>query len=393
MYKIGEALVGKGNEVAHIDLMIGDKNGPVGQAFAQGAASLTKGHTPILAVMRPNLPTKPYTLIIPKVTLGNMGDVNKIFGPAQAAVAKAIADSVEEGVIPKEKIDDMVIIASVFVHPEASDYRKIYHFNYGATKLALSRALNDYPNWEKIAYDKDRATHPIMGFRVPRLWNPPYLQVAIDVDSAEKVKKVIAQLPKSDRILIELGTPTIKACGLGIIGELRATIPEVFVIADTKTMDVGQVEVDMAFNETADAISLAGAGPIDTVEKGIYEARRMGICSIIDMINVSDPIKLLKSLKQLPDVIELHRAIDAEGKQKPPWDQIPKIKAEFADKKMLIAVAGGITPETAPDALAKKADIIVVGRYITQSKDLPQTVREFLKIVGGDIDQMRAHIE
>lgn len=393
MYKIGEALVGTDSEVAHVDLIIGDKNGPVGQAFAQGATNLTKGHTPVLAVLRPNLPAKPYTLIIPKVTLSNMEDVNKIFGPAQAAVAKAIADSVEEGTIPKEKIDDLVIIASVFVHPDAKNYRKIYHFNYGATKLALSRALSDYPNWDKIAFEKDRATHPIMGFRVPRLWNPPYLQIAIDVDSADKVRKIISLLPKSDRILIELGTPTIKACGLGLIDELRSTIPEVFVIADTKTMDVGQVEVDMAFNETADAISLAGAGPIDTVEKGIYEARRMGITSIVDMINVPEPIKLLKSLKQLPDAIELHRAIDAEGKQKPPWDQIPKIKAEFADKKLLIAVAGGITPETAPEAIAKKADIIVVGRYITQSRELKQTTYDFLKIVGGEIDQMRVHTE
>src|SRR5665648_457767 len=99
-YLIGESLLGEGNEVAHIDLMIGDKNGPIGQAFANGMTQLSAGHNPVLAVIRPNLPPKPHTLIVPKVTVKNMEDTSKIFGPAQAAVAKAIADSAEEGVIP-----------------------------------------------------------------------------------------------------------------------------------------------------------------------------------------------------------------------------------------------------------------------------------------------------
>ena len=103
IYLIGESLVGEGNEVAHIDLMIGDKDGPVGQAFANGMTSLSAGHTPLLAVIRPNLPPKPHTLIVPKVTVKNMEDTGKIFGPAQAAVAKAIADSAEEGIIPRRQ--------------------------------------------------------------------------------------------------------------------------------------------------------------------------------------------------------------------------------------------------------------------------------------------------
>ena len=90
--------------------MIGDKNGPVGQAFANGMTTLSAGHTPLLAVIRPNLPPKPHTLIVPKVTIKNMEDTGKIFGPAQAAVAKAIADSTEEGVIPAAKLDEWVII-------------------------------------------------------------------------------------------------------------------------------------------------------------------------------------------------------------------------------------------------------------------------------------------
>ncbi len=190
-YLIGESLLGDGNEVAHIDLMIGDKNGPIGQAFANGMTQLSAGHTPVLAVIRPNLPPKPHTLIVPKVTIKNMEDTGKIFGPAQAAVAKAIADSAEEGVIPASKLDSWVIICSVFIHPKATDYRKIYQYNYGATKMALQRALKSYPTLEKIIYEKDRSKHPIMGFKVPRLWRPPYLQIALDAPSLEGAKKVI----------------------------------------------------------------------------------------------------------------------------------------------------------------------------------------------------------
>src|SRR5438128_11782926 len=102
---IGEALVGEGNEIAHIDLLIGDKNGPVGTAFANALANQSAGHTNLLAVIAPNLVCKPATVMITKVTLKNGGQAVQMFGPAQKAVAKAVADSVAEGVIPKDKAE------------------------------------------------------------------------------------------------------------------------------------------------------------------------------------------------------------------------------------------------------------------------------------------------
>lgn len=393
MFKIGEALVGKGNEVAHIDLLVGDKDSNVGKAFAEGLTTLSKGHTPVIGVIRPNLPAKPYTLVVPKVTVADLDDAGKIFGPAQAAVAKAVADAVEEGIIPEEKIEEWVIVASVFIHPKASDFRKIYQYNYSAAKLALRRALTDYPSWNKIAYDKDRATHPIMGFKVPRLWRPPYLQIALDQTSISTARKVVERIPDSDNIILEAGTTLIKGEGVKVIGALREVSPSNFIIADLKTMDVGQVEVDLAFDETADAVSVAGQAPIEVIDKFIYEARRLGIYSILDTINVSDPIKLLKSLKDLPDIVEIHRGIDEEGGRKLSWDVIGKIKNTFKGKKLLVSVAGGIEPENALDALKAGADIIVVGRYITQSRDIERSVRSFLKLMQGDIDLKRVHVE
>ena len=396
IYLIGEALMGEGTEVAHVDLLIGNKDGPVGQAFANGLSNLSAGHTPLLAVIRPNLPPKPHTLLVPKVTVKNMEDAGKIFGPAQAAVAKAVADSVEEGIIPKDKVDDWVIICSVFIHPKAKDYRSIYHYNYGATKLALSRALENYPSLDKLMYDKDRAKHPIMGFKVPRLWRPPYLQIALDNPNLEGAKKIINELPESDRIILEVGTPLLKKYGVNIIRDLRKIAKDMFIVADLKTLDVGKVEVDMSFEATADAVVVAGLATTETIDKFIKEAKRLGIYAIMDLMNVDDPIAKLKSLKRLPDVAILHRAIDAEKTGKTRWEIIKEMRQTFKDQKFLVAVAGGITPETAPEALANGADIIIVGRYITQSKDVERATREFLKCTRDmveDIDLFRVHVE
>jgi bifunctional enzyme Fae/Hps len=395
-YLIGEALLGEGNELAHVDLLIGDKEGAVGKAFASGISNLSVGHTPLLAVIRPNLPSKPYTLLVPKVTVKNMEDAGKIFGPAQAAIAKAVADSVEENVIPRDKIDDWVIVCSVFIHPQASDFRKIYQYNYGATKLALKRALTAYPSLDKMLYDKDRAKHPIMGFKVPRLWRPPYLQISLDNPDMDRAKKVLAQMPGSDRIIIEVGTPLIKRYGTRAINELRQTAKDTFMVADLKTLDVGKVEVDIAYEDTADAVVAAGLAPPETLDAFVHEAKRLGIYGMIDMLNVEDVLAKLKPLKEFPDIIILHRGIDQETGRTSGLERIKLIRQTFPDKKFLIAVAGGIVPETAKEALELGADIIIVGRYVTQSKDIERAVRDFLELtptMREDIDLYRVHTE
>jgi bifunctional enzyme Fae/Hps len=375
---------------------MGDKDGPVGKAFAAGLSNLSAGHTPLLAVIRPNPPPKPHTLLVPKVTVKNMEDTGKIFGPAQAAVAKAVADSVEEGIIPADKVDDWVIICSVFIHPQATDYRKIYQYNYGATKMALQRALKKYPSLEKIIYDKDRAKHPIMGFKVPRLWRPPYLQISLDNPSLESAKKVLAQIPGSDRIIIEVGTPLIKRYGTRVISDLRQVAKDAFMVADLKTLDVGKVEADIAYEDTADAVVAAGLAPPETLDAFVHEAKRLGIYAVIDMLNVEDILEKLKSLKNFPDIVILHRGIDQESGRTCGLERIQIIRQAFPNKKFLIAVAGGIVPETAKEALEQGADILVVGRYVTQSKDIERAVRDFLELTPSmreDIDLFRVHTE
>jgi 5,6,7,8-tetrahydromethanopterin hydro-lyase len=161
---VGEALVGEGNEIAHIDLMIGSKTGPVGVAFANALATQSAGHTNLLAVLTPNLAVKPSTVMITKVTIKGMKQAVQMFGPAQAAVAKAVADSVAAGVIPQDQAEDLVVVCGVFIHPAAEDNAKIYKFNYEATKLSIAHAMASKPSAAEMIAQKDTATHPFQGF-------------------------------------------------------------------------------------------------------------------------------------------------------------------------------------------------------------------------------------
>jgi bifunctional enzyme Fae/Hps len=388
MYLVGEALIGDGAEVAHIDLLMGDKEGPIGTAFAHAVSQLSAGHTPLLAVVRPNLLTKPVTLVIPKVTLKTMTQVNEMFGPVQAAVAKAVADCVEEGVFSAVDIENVVILASAFVHPDAVDYNKIYRYNYGATKLAIHRALDKFPDAKTLVYEKDRAAHAIMGFKVTRLWDPPYLQVALDLVDMGKVAKVLKELAENDHLIIEAGTPLIKKFGLGVISELRKLRPNAFIIADMKILDTGNLEARMAADASADAVVVSGLAPTSTMEKAIAEARKVGIYSVVDMLNVQNPAKVIEKLKVKPDIVELHRAIDTEDTAHA-WGDIAAIK-KAAGGKLLVATAGGVRVNVVRDALKAGADILVVGRAITASKDIKHSADEFLdKLEKEEIDQFR----
>ena len=160
---VGEALVGDGNEIAHIDLMIGSKTGPVGIAFANALSTQSEGHSNLLAVITPNVAVKPSTVMVTKVTIKGMKQAVQMFGPAQAAVAKAVADSVDSGVIPADQAEDLVCVCGVFIHPEAEDNKKIYDYNYSATKMAIENAMKATPTAAEMVAKKDEV-HPFRGF-------------------------------------------------------------------------------------------------------------------------------------------------------------------------------------------------------------------------------------
>ena len=157
---IGESLVGDGNEVAHIDLIIGSKSGPAGSAFTHALSNQKDGFSTLLAVVTPNLPAKPDTILFNKVTIKGATQAVQMFGPAQAAVARAVVDSVADGTIPRDKVDDYCVLVGVFIHWDAKDNDKIYEYNYQATKTAIARAMKGEPKIDEVLSKKDTMTHP-----------------------------------------------------------------------------------------------------------------------------------------------------------------------------------------------------------------------------------------
>src|SRR3954447_23043981 len=159
-FQVGESLVGEGNEVAHIDLLIGSKSGPVGEAFANALVNQKEGHTNLLAVVAPNLPCKPDTIMSNKVTMKGATQAVQMFGPAQAAVARGVVDSVRESVISEGDVDDLCIICGVFIHWEATEVKKIFDCTYQAAKQAAGRALNSNPSLTLWLDPEAAAGHP-----------------------------------------------------------------------------------------------------------------------------------------------------------------------------------------------------------------------------------------
>ena len=157
---VGESLVGDGNEVAHIDLIMGPRGSAAETAFATALTNNKDGFTTLLAVVAPNLLVKPATVLFNKVTIKNATQAVQMFGPAQHGVAKAVADSVAAGVIPVGEADNLFICVGVFIHWDAKDNQKIQDFNYQATKESIARAVNGEPTPAYVVAQRNVAKHP-----------------------------------------------------------------------------------------------------------------------------------------------------------------------------------------------------------------------------------------
>jgi 5,6,7,8-tetrahydromethanopterin hydro-lyase len=156
---VGESLHGDGNEVAHIDLIIGPRGSAVESAFANSLTNNKDGFTSLLAVVAPDLMCKPATVMFNKVTIKNGKQAVQMFGPAQRGVAMAVTDCVEAGIIPADEADDLFICVGVFIHWLAEDDAKIQDYNYTATKEALERAISGKPTAKEVVANKG-SEHP-----------------------------------------------------------------------------------------------------------------------------------------------------------------------------------------------------------------------------------------
>ncbi len=157
---VGESLVGDGNEVAHIDLLIGPRGSAAESAFANALVNNKDGFTSLLAVVAPNLLTKPATVMFNKVTMKGAKQAVQMFGPAQRGVAMAVADCVEVVTIPADEADNLFICVGVFIHWMAEDDKKIQDYNYQAVKESIKRAVTGSPTAREVVAKKGTATHP-----------------------------------------------------------------------------------------------------------------------------------------------------------------------------------------------------------------------------------------
>lgn len=157
---VGEALVGDGNEVAHIDLIIGPRGSSAETAFVLTLTNQKEGVNGLLAVLTPNLMCKPSTVMFNKVTIKGAKQAVQMFGPAQAGVAQAVADCVADGTIPAEEADDLFISVGVFIHWQADDDAKIQKFNYEAVKMSIKRAVAGEPKARDVVAQRGTAKHP-----------------------------------------------------------------------------------------------------------------------------------------------------------------------------------------------------------------------------------------
>ncbi len=157
---VGESLVGDGNEVAHVDLIMGPRGSAAETAFCNALTNNKDGFTSLLAVVAPNLAAKPNTILFNKVTIKGAKQAVQMFGPAQRAVAMAVADCVEDGTIPAGEADDVFICVGVFIHWDAEDDNKIQDYNYQATKESIKRAVAGEPKAADVVAQKGSADHP-----------------------------------------------------------------------------------------------------------------------------------------------------------------------------------------------------------------------------------------
>ncbi len=226
-----------------------------------------------------------------------------------------------------------------------------------------------------------------------------YLQIALN-STLDEARQIIGQLPQSDRILVEAGTPLLKRYGAPAIRQIKdwwqerlwgtgnfwqktlpaaETIATPYVVADYKAMDRGATEVVIAASAGASAVTVLGQAPVATIDLLINECHQEGLEAIVDMMNVDQPYKVLRKLKKLPEIVMLHRGVDETevGDTPLPVHQINKVKGTF---DVMIAIGGGDTIREVQSAFFNGAEIVMVWKEFYQFHDsTAQLAEEFLK--------------
>ena len=212
------------------------------------------------------------------------------------------------------------------------------------------------------------------------------LQLAFNHDFAEVVK-VIGDIPQGEDIIIEAGTPLIKREGIGVIAKMRQ-FWRGKICADIKVVDGAKQEVEMAKREGADFVTAVGNASPETLRLFVATCRKLGITSVVDMINTPKPLRALWKANVIPDAVLIHRGRDEENSfgKVIQYKNIAKIKGKY---NVLVGAAGGIDGKELQSAIFNGADLAVVN--LVQPNDpwkglvigpgLTQRVKKFLSFL------------
>ncbi len=221
--------------------------------------------------------------------------------------------------------------------------------------------------------------------------NLPILQVALDMTDIDTAVRIAREALGGGADWIECGTPLIKAIGIGAIKALRKEFPDVVIVADMKTMDAGALEAEMAFSSGANIVTVLGLASIETISNVVKVAKKNDGLVMVDMINHPDPINRATELREYnidADIILLHVGIDQQCMSISHLEIIPSLKEKWG---YLVAVAGGLNPQSSSSAIELGADIVIVGRYITLSSNVKQKAREVKSAIAKAWKESRAH--
>jgi len=206
-----------------------------------------------------------------------------------------------------------------------------------------------------------------------------YLQIALNSTLADAAA-IIAVRPPSERIILEIGTPLLKIYGVQAVRQIRIQAPDAYLVADNKCADLAEREAEMLAAAGANATTVLGVAPIETIDRFIFACEKNRLDAMVDMMNVADPLAVLKRLKKAPAVVILHRGVDeTEFSQEKtlPYYQIKQIKGNF---KTLIAIAGGDTIKEVQQAIFNDADIAVIWKSVYKASDQTAAlIRAFLR--------------
>jgi len=211
----------------------------------------------------------------------------------------------------------------------------------------------------------------------------PIIQVALDFDELPRALKLAHEAAEGGADWLEVGTPLLKSEGMEAVRALRKEFRDRKIVCDTKTMDAGRAEMEMAAKSGADVAVVMGIAADETIRDAIRAGKHYGIEVAVDMMSVADVAARAKQVAEWgADQVCVHTPIDAQMAGRISFGRV-KAAAEATD--LPIAAAGGINSETAADAIAAGADIVIVGGALTKAKDARQAAAELRKAVDEGI--------